>query len=43
MVERLAKPWNNPGVPERKDELGGTAGAMEEVGVRTEEFYSAEV
>lgn len=43
MVERLAKPWNNPGVPKRKDGLGGTSGAMEGVGVKREGSYSAEV
>lgn len=43
MVKRLAKPWNNPGVPKKKDGLGRTAGAMEGMGVRREELYFAEV
>lgn len=43
MVKRLlAKPWNNPGVPKKKDGLGGTTGGTEGLGGRREELYSAE-
>lgn len=33
MVKRLSKPWNNPGIPRKKDGFGGTTGGMEGVGV----------